>query len=363
MGFNCGIVGLPNVGKSTIFNAMTAAGAEASNYPFCTIEPNVGMVPLRDERLDKLEALVNPQKVLMTAVEFVDIAGIVKGASQGEGLGNQFLGNIRAVDTIIHVVRCFEDEGIVHVSGRVDPLDDIEVIETELILADMETLTKRIYKAGKMVKTGDKEMKAAMPVYEEINTAFEAGSSARSVLTEETAALVADLNLLTAKPVIYVANVSEDDLEGVDPAVNAVKEYAERQGAGFVVICGKIESEIAELSEEERREFLSDLGLARSGLDRLAEAAYSVLGLITFFTVGEKEVRAWTVRDGALAPESAGVIHTDFERGFIKAEIMSYNDFIACGSEAACKEKGLLRIEGKEYMVKNGDIIHFRFAV
>jgi GTP-binding protein YchF len=363
MGFNCGIVGLPNVGKSTIFNAMTAAGAEASNYPFCTIEPNVGMVPLRDERLDSLAALVNPQKVLMTAVEFVDIAGIVKGASKGEGLGNQFLGNIRAVDTIIHVVRCFEDEGIVHVSGRVDPLDDIEVIETELILADLEMLTKRIYKAGKMVKTGDKEMKAAMPVYEELNTAFEAGLSARSVLTEETAVLVKDLNLLTAKPVIYVANVSEDDLDGADPAVKAVREYAQSQGAGFVVICGKIESEIAELSEEERREFLSDLGLTRSGLDRLAEAAYKVLGLITFFTVGVKEVRAWTVRDGALAPESAGVIHTDFERGFIKAEIMGYNDYISCGSEAGCKDKGLLRVEGKEYMVKDGDIIHFRFAV
>ncbi len=363
MGFNCGIIGLPNVGKSTIFNAMTAAGAEASNYPFCTIEPNVGMVPLRDERLDKLAALVNPQKVMMTAVEFVDIAGIVKGASKGEGLGNQFLGNIRAVDTIVHVVRCFEDEGVVHVSGRVDPLDDIEVIETELILADMETLSKRIYKAGKMVKTGDKDMKAAMPVYEALNTAFEKGFSARTVLTDETALLVQDLNLLTAKPVIYVANVSEDDLEGEGPSVQAVRENSIKYGAGFVVICGKIESEIAELSEDERREFLADLGLTRSGLDRLAEAAYKILGLITFFTVGVKEVRAWTVRDGALAPEAAGVIHTDFQHGFIRAEVMGYNDYITCGSELACKEQGLLRLEGKDYPVVDGDIMHFRFAV
>lgn len=363
MGFNCGIIGLPNVGKSTIFNAMTAAGAEASNYPFCTINPNIGMVPLRDERIFKLAEIAKPERTLPTAVEFVDIAGIVKGASKGEGLGNQFLGNIRSVDTIAHVVRCFEDEQVVHVDGRVDPKSDIEVIETELILADLDTVDRRVERSAKLVKTGDKAIIEAMPVYTALKKCLEEGKPARSILTKETAALVKDLSLLTAKPIIYVANVSEDDLAGNSPAAKAVREMAEKEGAGFVTICGKIESEIAELSEEERAEFLNGLGLTESGLDKLAAAAYGLLGLITFFTVGKKEVRAWTVEDGSKAPKAAGVIHTDFEKGFIRAEVMAYRDFVACGSEAACKEKGLLRLEGKEYVVRDGDIMHFRFNV
>ncbi|MBI2412455.1 MAG: redox-regulated ATPase YchF [Deltaproteobacteria bacterium] len=363
MGFNCGIIGLPNVGKSTIFNAMTAAGAEASNYPFCTIDPNIGMVPLRDDRMQKLAALVKPERVLPTAVEFVDIAGIVKGASKGEGLGNQFLGNIRSVDTIAHVVRCFEDPGIVHVDGRIDPRGDIEVIETELILADMDSVDKRLDKAARLAKIGDKAMAEALPVYNELKAAFEAGRPARSVLTKETALIVKDLNLLTAKPIIYVANVGEDDLAGTSEAAKAVRDVAEKEGAGFVVICGKIESEIAELSEEERAEFLKGLGLKESGLDRLAAAAYGLLGLITYFTAGKKEVRAWTVERDSKAPKAAGVIHSDFERGFIRAEVMAYEDFVKYGSEAACKEKGVLRVEGKDYIVKDGDIMHFRFNV
>ncbi len=363
MGFNCGIIGLPNVGKSTIFNAMTAAGAEASNYPFCTINPNIGMVPLRDPRIYRLAELAKPERVVPTAVEFVDIAGIVKGASKGEGLGNQFLGNIRSVDTIAHVVRCFEDPQVVHVDGKVDPKSDIEVIETELILADLEAVDKRIERSAKLLKGGDKAIAEAMPVYNELKACLEAGRPARSILTKETGVLVNDLNLLTAKPVIYVANVSEDDLDGHSAAAAAVKDVAGKEGAGFVIICGKIESEIAELSEDERAEFLSGLGLKASGLDRLASAAYGLLGLITYFTVGKKEVRAWTVESGSKAPKAASVIHTDFERGFIKAEVIAYDDFIANGSEAACRDKGLLRIEGKDYIVKDGDIMHFRFNV
>jgi GTP-binding protein YchF len=363
MGFNCGIVGLPNVGKSTIFNAMTAAGAEASNYPFCTINPNIGMVPLRDERLSRLAVFVKPERVLPTAVEFVDIAGIVKGASKGEGLGNQFLGNIRSVDMIAHVVRCFEDEQVVHVAGKMDPKGDIEVINTELILTDLDTLERRLERSAKLAKTGDKAMAEVMPVYEELKKAFEEGKSARSVLNRETALLVKDLNLLTAKPVIYVANVDENDLSGTSQAASSVRELAEAEGAGFVTICGKIESEIAELSEEERAEFLSGLGLKESGLDRLAAAAYKLLGLITFFTAGKKEVRAWTVEAESKAPQAAGVIHSDFERGFIRAEVIAYEDFIKYGSEAACKDKGVLRVEGKEYVVHDGDIMHFRFNV
>ncbi len=363
MGFNCGIIGLPNVGKSTIFNAMTAAGAAASNYPFCTIDPNIGMVPLRDERMYKLASLVKPERVLPTAVEFVDIAGIVKGASKGEGLGNQFLGNIRSVDTIAHVVRCFEDTQVVHVAGKVDPVSDIEIIDTELILADLEAIDKRLDKTARLAKVGDKAMAEALPVYTALKEGFEKGLPARSILTKETQAIVKDLNLLTAKPVIYVANVGEDDLAGESSCARSVKERAVKEGAGFVTICGKIESEIAELSEEERVEFLKGLGLKESGLDRLAVAAYGLLGLITFFTAGKKEVRAWTIVEGSKAPQAAGVIHTDFERGFIRAEVTSYDDFIACGSEAACREKGLLRVEGKDYVVKDGDIMHFRFAV
>jgi GTP-binding protein YchF len=361
MGFNCGIVGLPNVGKSTIFNAMTAAGAAVSNYPFCTIDQNVGMVPLTDERLSRLSELVKPEKVTGTSVEFVDIAGLVKGASRGEGLGNQFLGHIRNVEVIAHIVRCFEDPQVAHVDGRVDPGSDIETVETELMLADLESVTRRLGKASKLLKTGDKTVAGAVRAYEEVKTLLEEGRPVR-VLTDETKLLVKDLNPLTMKPVVYVANVGEDDLTGEKPAARVVREIAGKEGAGFVAICGKIEAEIAELPEEERTEFLKGLGLKASGLARLAQTAYGLLGLITFFTVvGEKEVRAWTLRKGSRAPEAGGAVHTDFERGFIRAEVIAYEDFIALGSEAHCREKGLARVEGKDYIVKDGDIIHFRF--
>lgn len=363
MGFNCGIVGLPNVGKSTIFNAMTSAGAASSNYPFTTIDPNVGMVVLRDERLDKLAEIVKPERILPTAVEFVDIAGLVKGASRGEGLGNRFLGNIREVDMIAHVVRCFDDPGVVHVAGKISPVDDIEVVETELMLADLESVTKRHHRTSKLAKSGDKEAIRLLAIYEKLIEALEAGHSARSVLNAESALLVKDLSLITAKPVIYVANVGEDDLGGESAAAQSVVEAAERLGGAYVAMCGSIESELSEMSEDERDEFLEGLGLKDSGLDRLARASYGLLGLITYFTAGKQEVRAWTVRDGAKAPEAAGVIHTDFERGFIKAEVIKYEDFIQWQGEAKCREKGLVRIEGKEYLVGDGDILHFRFAV
>ncbi|MDH4226704.1 MAG: redox-regulated ATPase YchF [Deltaproteobacteria bacterium] len=362
MGFNCGIVGLPNVGKSTLFNAMTAAGAEASNYPFCTINPNVGMVPMRDERLTVLTKLVSPERVVPTSVEFVDIAGLVKGASKGEGLGNQFLGHIRSVDTIAHVVRCFVDENITHVHGKVDPVGDIETINTELILADLDSVDKRIGKVEKTAKSGDKDAKAMYEACVEVKAALEKGSLART-LPEKTLEAIKELALITAKPVIYVANVAEDDLQAESKYAKAVKEYALKEGAGFVSICGKIESEVAELDGAERDEFLKGLGLTEAGLDKLARKAYELLGLITYFTAGKKEVRAWTVVRGSTAPKAAGVIHTDFERGFIRAEVTAYDDFVKCGSEAACKEKGLLRVEGKEYIVKDGDLMHFRFAV
>jgi GTP-binding protein YchF len=364
MGFNCGIVGLPNVGKSTIFNAMTSNGAEASNYPFCTIDPNVGMVVLRDERMGKITELIEPKSIIPTAVEFVDIAGLVRGASKGEGLGNQFLGHIRSVDTIIHIVRCFEDPDVVHVDGKIDPVSDIETIETELLLADLDGIDRKINKAGKLMKSGDKEGALAHKVYTAVQEILENGRPARALDAEirETTPFK-ELNLITAKPFLFVANVSEDDLDAASEAAKLVKERAKAEGAGFVAICGSIESEIAELSEAERSEFLESMGVSESGLDRLVESAYKLLGLITYFTAGVKEVRAWTLRDGAKAPEAAGVIHTDFEKGFIKAEVMAYDDFISSGSEAKCREKGLLRIEGKEYTVKDGDIMHFRFNV
>lgn len=365
MGFNCGIVGLPNVGKSTLFNALTKAGIDAENFPFCTIEPNTGIVPVPDPRLDALAAHVKPEKVIPTTMEFVDIAGLVAGASKGEGLGNQFLANIRETDAIAHVVRCFEDENVVHVDGRIDPVSDIEIIETELLLADVETVEKALARVSRAAKVGDKSAKAEADLLESVHSALESGRAARTVLADadaEVAARVRQLFLLTAKPIMYIANVAEDGFEG-NAHLDALRARAEEEGAVVVPICNKLEQEIAELEDDEKIEFLAEMGLEEPGLDRVIRAGYGLLDLLTFFTAGPKEVRAWTVRDGATAPEAAGRIHTDFQKGFIRAEVVAFDDFVEHGGESGAKDAGKWRLEGKEYLVHDGDVVHFRFNV
>ena len=361
-----GIVGLPNVGKSTLFNAITKAGAEAANYPFCTIEPNVGVVDVPDKRLDVLSDMFKSRKIVPAAMRFVDIAGLVKGASKGEGLGNKFLAHIREVDAVAEVVRCFEDGNITHVEGSIDPLRDIDIINTELCLADMETVEKRQERLVKLAKTGDKKVKLEQAVMEKIMNGLSEGVPARRVgLTDEEKELLGDVHLLTMKPILYVTNVAEGEVADTsgNPHVQAVKKYAQEEGSEVIVVSAKMESEIAELDAEEAAEFLAMAGLKETGLDRLIKAGFKLLGLMTFLTAGEIESRAWTIKQNTKAPQAAGKIHTDFERGFIRAEIVSYNDLVACGSKAAAREKGLVRLEGKDYVMQDGDVVEFRFNV
>ncbi len=363
MGFKCGIVGLPNVGKSTLFNALTQAGIESANYPFCTIEPNVGIVPMPDPRLDRLAEIVKPQRVVPTTMEFVDIAGLVAGASRGEGLGNKFLAHIRETQAIAHVVRCFEEEDITHVEGSIDPLRDVETINTELLLADLETVTRNLQRAAKQSKSGDKEALQRKALLEQVEAALNEGRPVRALeLSAGQSHALRDLHLLTAKPAMYIANVAEDGFSG-NPFLEQLRGLAAGEGAMVVPVCAAIEAEIAELDEGEKQEFLADLGLEEPGLDRVIRAGYELLGLQTYFTAGVKEVRAWTVPVGATAPQAAGVIHGDFEKGFIRAEVVAYEDFLACGGEQGAKEAGKWRLEGKDYIVQDGDVIHFRFNV
>ena len=362
-----GIVGLPNVGKSTLFNAITKAGAESANYPFCTIEPNVGVVSVPDKRLDVLEKMYNTKRKVYTAVEFYDIAGLVKGASKGEGLGNKFLSHIREVEAIVHAVRCFNDENVVHVEGSVDPIRDIETINLELIFADLEVLERRMEKSVKLARSGDKKAKAEYEVMEKLKAHLEANKPARTLeVDEDEEALIKSFFLITSKPVLYSCNISEDDMMSgnlENDFVKKVKEYAASENSGVVVVCAKLEEELSGLEDEEKAEMLEEYGLTESGLDKLIRASYRLLGLISYLTAGVQEVRAWTIKEGTKAPAAAGKIHSDIERGFIRAEVVGYDDLVECGSEAAAKEKGLYRLEGKEYVMKDGDVVNFRFNV